>query len=63
MHGMRKNHQLKIVVLADNKVGDETITLLAGRVRGNISHLCKSLLTSMQSNHSVLLIIHFDVIR
>lgn len=47
VNGMTRNFRLQVVVLADNKVGDDVITLLAGRLRGTLSELCGSLLTSM----------------
>jgi membrane protein YqaA with SNARE-associated domain len=46
VHGMTRNYNLKVVVLSDNKVGDDVITLLAGRLRGNLTQMCESLLTS-----------------
>lgn len=46
VNGMKKNYQLRVVILSDNKVGDDVITYLAGRVRGSLSELCQSLLTS-----------------
>ena len=46
VNGMTHNFRLRVVVLSDNKVGDEVITYLAGRVRGSLPELCQSLLTS-----------------
>lgn len=50
MNGLTRNEHLRVVVLSDNKVGDEVITYLAGRVRGSLSELCQSLLTSKKLN-------------
>jgi hypothetical protein len=47
VNGMKHNFQLTVVVLADNKVGDDVISFLSGRLRGTIHQLCESLLTSM----------------
>ena len=42
---MITNRTLKTVILADNKVSDDVIALLSGRLRGSIMDLCDSLLT------------------
>ena len=49
VNGMKKNYQLQVVILSDNKVGDEVITYLAARVRGSLKYLCESLLTGNNS--------------
>jgi hypothetical protein len=46
VNGMQYNFRLRVVILADNKVGDEVITYLVGRQRGSLPELCQSLLTS-----------------
>lgn len=46
VNGMTRNYTLKQVVLADNKVGDDVIILLMGRLNGKLTDMCQSLLTS-----------------
>jgi uncharacterized protein YrrD len=39
---LQYNRSLKVLVIADNMVGQEVMTMLAGRMKGNIHDVCFS---------------------